>query len=195
MKEYKINKKLEKEDSLIARHIYRKILHFIITPYYFFLEYTCRKKIWKNFIMHDMIVNDNVIELLDNQNFGLIGDRFVKKELLDDPEKEDYENIYNFKDMNKVQELVSRDYREFFYNIFKKYFVTDVENYVNVYSYTEVAVAYDNNEDKYYREPIYVVVCQYWRELDFQKEKKNLKYWLLIFFILIILILILIIFI
>lgn len=183
MKEYNISRLLEKEDEKIKKSRWNKFKHVLFTPYYFFMESFCRRKIWVNYIMRDMITNDEIIDFLDKQDFTIRNNVFIKKGLCNDPEKSEKDNIYNFSDMEKVKDFVTKDYIQYFIKLLTKNFQFDVENYVNLHVKTEVAVVHEKQDDKYFREPIYIVIFQYWREQNYLEEKHHFLIWLITFLI------------
>lgn len=176
MKEYNIVKRLEKLDKSSSK--IQKIFYYIFIPYYFFLENYCRYNIWKKFILRTMLTTDDIVQTLDEQDFALENDMFIKKELLNDPEKSESENIYNFKDLKKAKQLIHEDFTKFFVELLRKNFQFDVENYVNL----TVAIDVDTTKDhgEIYHETVYTVILRWWREVDYIHTRNMTLVWLLI---------------
>lgn len=168
MKEYEIIKKLINSDK---NKKVEKFWSKIFSPYYFFMEYYCRKKIWSKFIFEKLITTDEIFNFLDKQDFEIVDKRFVKTSLL-----EEHPNYVN--DMGVMKEMILRDYIEAFINLFRKNIPFDVENYTNIN--VEFGDKIVKSYGEIYHSVIYIVTLQYWREDNYKSAKKVFYVWLLV---------------
>lgn len=174
MKEYEIIKKLVKSDK---NERVEKIWSKIFSPYYFFMEYYCRKKIWTKFIFEKLITTDEIFNFLDKYDFEIIGKKFVKTSLL-----EEHPNYVN--DTAVMKDMIMRDYVEAFLNLFRKNIPFDVENYSNLN--VEIGDKIVKSFGEIYHSAIYIVTLQYWREDNYKSAKKVFFTWLIVFAIIVI---------
>lgn len=179
MNKYNIFKFLERNNKIGDSKWYQKIFNFILAPVYFILESFCKRTIWKNRILNELITNEPVFEFLRISEFGYRNGTFRKIELLSSNEYYDSNDIKNFK---KIKDRIKHDYIIIFNDLFSANVPFDIENYLTLIVNVDIMTI--KNEDEYLRAPIYEVILRYCRKLHYIKSRNLFIIWITFFTIL-----------
>lgn len=168
---------------------FKRFLYWFLAPYFMILERRCKKGIWDNLIVKELITNDVVFEWLDNNDFEFRNNVFKSADLLENHPFFDRPNLEDAK------ALIQKEFVESMTKLFKENISFDVENYVTLLVETEVKTVYHEESDKYFYSRIYTVILQFCRQYFYDICKKNTKIWFVVFSLITILIIFLFLFI
>lgn len=147
-----------------------RIWMLIFFPYYYISEYIRQVFFW-NVILEELDQNQELIDYLDKNEFGIKNRMIYKKDLIL-PDSD----LYGFK-LDKLKEMISNEYAVQITNLIEKKSSFNVEDYigfdVNLYNYRDV----EGKEP--YR--IYEVYLMYYRRPFFQIMKRKLMWWCITF--------------
>lgn len=184
------DKLLRKLESYTIRpNKFKKFLYLFLSPYFLILEKKCKKGIWDNLVVKELITNDVVFEWLDNNEFEYKNDIFRASDLIENHE------FYNRPTLEESKMLIQKEFVENMTKLFKENISFDIENYVTLIVETELKTIYHEESDKYFYSKIYTVILQFCREYFYNVCKRNTKIWFVIVAIITILIIFLFLFI
>ena len=158
----------------ILKHIEKnyntKYYNFFLL-YYFILE-TIVKNYFEKFIINNIFEQENIMDFLNRNEFGLKNNILYKKDIID--ETQYYGELNNI----ELEKLIKKDFENIFLEEIQKSNIKfDIENYLNVF------VKIDNNIEKNLR--IYSIYIRFYRlflvqELKEKLLKKMKKYFIII---------------
>lgn len=158
----------------ILKHIEKnyntKYYNFFLL-YYFILE-TIVKNYFEKFIINNIFEQENIMDFLNRNEFGLKNNILYKKDIID--ETQYYGELNNI----ELEKLIKKDFENIFLEEIQKSNINfDIENYLNVF------VKIDNNIEKNLR--IYSIYIRFYRlflvqELKEKLLKKMKKYFIII---------------
>lgn len=175
--------KLEKYTITHGRNVSFKnnLLYIIFIPYFFVLEKYLKYKIWQ-LVLREMM-NDEIFDFLDSNDFEYKKDYFRKSELLSD-----LGDFYPKNDHALCKKRLRENYIDMLSDVLKASSM-DIENYINVLVTIDIKVVHDKVSDQYFRAPIYTLIMQYFRNYHYKRAKKILWIWLSILLVIILFIL------
>lgn len=158
----------------ILKHIEKnyntKYYNFFLL-YYFILE-TIVKNYFEKFIINNIFEQENIMDFLNRNEFGLKNNILYKKDIID--ETQYYGELNNI----ELEKLIKKDFENIFLEEIQKSNINfDIENYLNIF------VKIDNNIEKNLR--IYSIYIRFYRlfliqELKEKLLKKMKKYFIII---------------
>ena len=139
-----------------------------LAPIWFVLEYICFKKYWK-IILAELIENDEIINFLDRNEFGLQNNKIIKKDLIDNNE------FLRGRKLDECREIIKKEYVIALTDLFRKYCNVNIEEIIALTVTTDTKITKLNGES--YRNNIYEVAIQYCRLWWFNQAKTYLLWW------------------
>lgn len=155
-----------------------KFKNVLRSPIDFYMEFICRKYIWRDFIVKEMITTDNVFAFLDDNDFEYNGTVFRKMDVIQPA------HYYDRSDYEESKYLIRKDYIENVINLLNENFSFDIAEYITLL--VDVRVQFTQSNGERYRAKVYEVIIQYCREKSYQRVKRNLILFLSILFILLV---------
>lgn len=184
------DKLLKKLESYTIRPTkFKRFLYVFLSPYFMILERKCKKGIWDNLVVKELITNDNVFNWFDNNEFEYRNDVFRSQDLIEN------HPYYDKGTLEESKMLIQKEFVEVMSKIFNENISFDIENYVTLLVDTELKTVYHEESDKYFYSKIYTVVLQFCRQYFYENCKRNTKIWFAVFCILMLLVIFLFLFI
>ncbi len=145
---------------------------FLITPIFYLLEYLVYRYYWKKIVIVEMLTSDEIVGMLEKNDFSYDGKIIKKADLLSENEYFDRLNL------DEAKELIKKEYVLFFDELFQKNVAINIEDYITLIVTTETKAVKDKGE--VFRDKIYTVTLMFCRYYYLQKIKTKLKIWLIV---------------
>lgn len=164
----------------IEKNYNNKYYNFLLL-YYYVLEIIVQKY-FEKFILKNIFEQENIMEFLNRNEFGINNNQLYKKDIIDENE---YYGEFNDFELTKI---IKKDFENtFLEEIQKSNIIFDIENYINIF------VIIEKNNIKNLR--IYSVYIRFYRTYLVQELKEKLFSKLKKYFIIMLIISIIILFI
>jgi hypothetical protein len=172
-KVYKYYSRLEKlSNAKISYTKYQKFKIFLKTPYYYFMEYQCKRHFWEKFILKDMIESNIIFTYLDDNDFEYVkkGKYLRKIDTLDD--------YGNLKTLEEIKNDIQNKYVRELTSIFDNESNFDIAEYINMYTVIDLKTVTTDTE--IYKSQVWELILRWCRELFYQECKKKFKQWIIL---------------
>lgn len=157
---------LEKQDITKSGRLFR----IFLAPIWFLMEYFCFKKYWK-IILSEFIENQKLFEFLDQNEFALKDNRFVKMDLIDSNE------YLQGRTLQDCKHIIKKEFVEELPRLIESNCSINIESLLTLVVNTDFMVTYAEDGTSY-RNAFYEVYIQYCRLWWVQKAKKYMFVWL-----------------
>ncbi len=146
-----------------------KWFKILLAPIWFLMEWLCFKKYWKIILSELIESEDAIIDFLDKNEFGILGNRLVKKDLIDNNE------YLQGRKLEECRAIIKKEYVIALTDLFRKYCNVNIEEIIALTVSTDVKLTTINGE--IFKNNIYEVAIQYCRLWWVQKAKIYTIWW------------------
>ena len=162
---------LEKQDTSKSGRLFR----IFLAPIWFLMEYFCFRKYWK-IILSEFIETPELFKFLDQNEFALKNNRFVKMDLIDSNE------YLQGRSLQDCKYIIKKEFVEELPKLIENNCSINIESLLTLIVNTDFVIT-QSEDGKSYRNAIYEVYIQYCRLWWVQKAKKYMFVWLSVIFV------------
>ena len=140
-------------------------LYNLILPISYFFEYIAYKYFWNKIILEELLTNDNIVNFLDENEFGFKPNKIYKMDIIEE------DNALASLNVEEAQIAVKKEFTNTIVKIIKDNVTIDIENYINLN--IDVTIIPENKLKQY------TVTIRYYRYYLIVKNFKLLIWWLI----------------
>lgn len=144
---------------------WNKITYYLLLPLSIIFEYYLYRKYWK-IILDEIDSSEDLVDWLNEQEFGLKGSKLYKSDLIDS------DSFLDTLDLVELQVKVKGEFAKKLVDLFQENLQVDIENYIEM----KILTGYANSTTKIKQ---YSVIIRYYRYQYLLNSLKVLPLWLI----------------